>query len=208
MHMLDSVIKILIQPVLKSNGFKKKGLQWNRIRGEFIDVVTVQEADYSTPQAEVFTVNLGVFVPSFFEAVWRRSPCVFVTEADCVVRARLGDLIQEKPYGDACDEWWTLTDDDVQTGELVINALIEKGLPFLSSFDSFAAVANHLREVKGWQSKNTLMIIYRALAEWKTGDTSAAIELLESVKGKAWAAKASAVSDMICCTPPQRIAPS
>jgi len=199
MYTLDSVIKESIQPLLKTHGFKKKGLQWNRCRDYFIDVVTLQEAKHSSDDNIVFTLNLGIFVPSFFEAVWNKPPGGFVNEADCVVRVRLGDLIQDRPYGDALDKWWTVSGTVIEesTKDEIQEALKSKGVPFLDSFDNIQAIAEHLGQVKGWQSKNPLMVIYHALAEWKSGDRSSALQLLDHVKEKAWASKVSAVAAMI-----------
>jgi uncharacterized protein YbaA (DUF1428 family) len=50
-----------------------------------LDVITVQEAKHSTQTEQVFTINLGVFVKSFYEAVWGRPLSGFATEADCAV---------------------------------------------------------------------------------------------------------------------------
>lgn len=198
-HALDSVVNESIQPLLKTRGFKKKGLLWNRSRDCLIDVVTLQEAKYSTEDSVVLTLNLGIFVPSFFEAVWNKPSSVFVSEADCIVRVRLGDLIQDKPHGDALDKWWTLPDamSEESTRDDILEALKSKGIPFLDSFDNFQTIAEHMRQVKGWQSKNPLMVIYRALAEWKSGETSSALQLLDHVKEKNWVSKASAVAVLI-----------
>lgn len=191
--------KASIQPRLKAYGFKKRGLLWNRERSPFIDVVSVQEAEFSAEGAEVFTVNIGVFVPSFFEAVWTRPLSGFATEADCAVRLRLGDLLQDRIYGDAEDQWWEIASvADVESeGNEVRRAIEEKAIPFLEGFDGSEALVRHLRQVKGWQSKNPLHTIYRALAESEVGDTSTALELLKGVKSGAWKLKAEALSRTI-----------
>lgn len=197
---LSEIIKQSIQPFLKQLGFKKKGLQWNRDRGEFVDVVTVQEAKHSTPEKLVFTVNLGVFVKPFYEAVWRKSPNGFATEADCAVRVRLGDLIQGKPYGDALDQWWQVEPSALDNGEIgkeIEKALRELGIPFLERFDNFGKIADHLQKVEGWQAKNPLITLYRALAEWKTGASKNALETLAMIKGKAWEARADVVRKVV-----------
>lgn len=165
-----------------------------------MDVLTVQEAKHSTREKRVFTLNLGVFAKSFHELVWQKPLCGFANEADCVIRVRLGDLIQEKPFGDGYDQWWEV-EDDVQsiesTTKQLVDALISKGLPFLEYFDTFSAVNEHLKKVKGWQAKNPLTVIYRALAEWRTGASDDANQTLTSIKGKAWETKAALVREII-----------
>ncbi len=199
MDMLKTVVKEWIQPSLKSHKFKKRGLRWNRDRGCFVDVVSVQKATYSTEQAVVFTINLGVFVPSFYEAVWGTAFSGFAMEADCAVQLRLGELMEGKLYGGALDRWWTVSDPvSVESaGSEIRKAFEEELIPFFASLDTFEAIADHMRQITGWQAKIQLITIYRALAEWKSGSTSLALEMLNSMKGKAWESKASAVAEII-----------
>jgi hypothetical protein len=199
MTMLDKIVKQSIQPFLRSIGFKKKGLQWNRERGDFVDVVTIQAAKYNTSEKQAFTVNLGVFVKSFYEAVWQKSPSGFAMEADCAVRVRLGNLMQGKPYGDALDQWWKIepSTPDGSIGEEVEKALRELGIPFLEQFGNHEMIASHLQKVEGWQAKNPLIALYLALAEWKTGAPRVALETLGTIKGKAWKPKADVIHKLI-----------
>jgi hypothetical protein len=48
-----------------------------------------------------------------------------------------------------------------------------------------------------WQSKNPLMMIYRALAEWKNGKSKVASETLSGIKGKSWESKVNAIQEII-----------
>ena len=165
-----------------------------------MDVVTVQEAKHSTLERQVFTLNLGVFVKLFYETVWQKHPSGFMTEADCAVRVRLAHLVQGKPYGNALDQWWEIeavAPGDVLIGKEVEDALRDIGIPFLERFDKFDAIADHLHKVKGWQAKDSLIVIYRALAEWKTGATNTALKTLSMIEGKAWEAKADVVREII-----------
>jgi hypothetical protein len=200
MNQLNQFVEESMQPFLKSQGFKKKGLLWNRERGIFTDVVTLQEAKHSTPENAVFTINLGVFVNPLFEIVWSKALNGFATEADCAVRLRLGDLIQNKPYGDAHDQWWTLPDDSESVALIsqeIQKALEEMAIPFLEKFQDCEAIAEHLRQVKGWQAKNALFLIYRALAEWKSGSATSALKSLDAVQGKAWESKVATAREMV-----------
>lgn len=196
---IDKLIKPAIQLYLKSVGFKKKGLQWSRDRGDFVDVVTIQLAKYNTIEKQTFTVNLGVFLKSFSEAVWQNPRCVFATEADCVVRVRLGDLMQGKLYGDSLDQWWDIEPSSLDglVGTEIENALRELGIPFLGQFENYKEIADHLRKVKGWQTKNPLVTLYSALAEWKAGAPKAALVSLETIKGEVWQAKADVIRKLI-----------
>ena len=71
------------------------------------------------------------------------------------------------------------------------------GTPFLDRFFEYNIIAEHLKQVKGWQSKNPLMMIYRALAEWKNGKSKVASETLSGIKGKSWESKVNAIQEII-----------
>ena len=71
------------------------------------------------------------------------------------------------------------------------------GIPFLDRFFEYNIIAEHLKQVKGWQSKNPLMMIYRALAEWKNGKSKVASETLSGIKGKSWESKVNAIQEII-----------
>jgi hypothetical protein len=184
---------------LKIHGFKKSQLQWNRIRGDFVDVVSVQEATYSTDESIAITINLGVFVPSFFAAIWTKPHKGFVKDADCTIRIRLGDLIQRKLYGDALDQWWTLTDrvSLVAVGNEVSSAIEEFALPFLDSIDDYDAIATHLGRLTGSASKTPIHFLNRCLAEWKSGNKTEAFAQLDHVSAKAWLPKVQAIKTLI-----------
>lgn len=189
-----------LQPLLKLHGFKKKGLKWNRERGDFVDVITFQEAKHSTAESPVFTINMGVFVASFFEAIWNKQLMTFASEADCIIRLRLGDLMQNRLYGNAFDQWWTLSGDldNVESIKKEIHlAISEKAIPFLDSFRDYSFIINHLQKMSGWQTKTPLLVIYYALAEWKVGLPLYALERLNLVKEKSWAFKISKIRELI-----------
>ena len=87
---VDQVVEEIV-PLLKERGFRKRRRCWNRSRGEFVDVIRIQESKTSDPERRDFTVNLGVFVPAFHDAVWGEPPKGFAVEAHCAVQRRLGD---------------------------------------------------------------------------------------------------------------------
>jgi hypothetical protein len=153
-----------------------------------------------TQTEQVFALNLGIFVKSFYEAVWGRPLNGFATEADCDVSVRLGALMQGKPFGDANDKWWTINGTpqcNNSLGSEIQSALVGVGIPFLDRFSEYNIIAEHLKQVKGWQSKNPLIMIYRALAEWKNGKSKVASETLSGIKGKSWESKVNAIQEVI-----------
>ena len=188
-----------IQPVLKERGYRKRRRYWNRSRGEFVDVVGIQESKSSDAKCRDFTVNLGIYVPSFYGVVWGE-PKDFANEAQCAVRLRLGNLMQGEPIGHGPDIWWTMSDGDdeaaMAAGREIREALEEFGIPFLERFGDFSTLAEHMRNLTGWQSKYPLSQMYRALAEWRSGDTDRALETLARIR-KGWEEKVRIVRDVI-----------
>lgn len=197
--MLNKLVKDSLQPKLKAHGFRKKALSWNRSRGEFIDVVTVQEAGHSTAEEIVFTVNIGLFVPEFFRIIWGKECNAFATEADCLIRLRLGDLIQGKLYGDSKDQWWTLSNEnDFSTvSERIEDSLECEALPFLVSVDSYESAFEHVNQIGGWQSKDVQWNIQKALLEWKNGRSDKAVKALDEITAKAWQPRVVAAKNAI-----------
>ena len=195
---LAAFVTEFVAPLLRSQGFRKSAYQWNRNRGEFIDVVTLQKASYSTEQV-VFTLNLGVVVPFFLEAVWRTPFEGFATEADCAVRVRLGDLVQGKVYGAAFDQWWTISDQScvASLGVEVTQSIGSYAMPFLESFVDYESIAVHLRKSGSWVTHSQFHIICAALAESKCGQTIEAMAKLESIKGEAWRAKIPYLQEIV-----------
>lgn len=191
MKRIDNLIKGHLSPLLKKNGFKKKKHLWNRNRGSFVDVIDVQEAKGSTAFSERLTLNIGVFVPGFYEAVWDEAVKGFAQEADCVVRFRLGALLQDNFTGKALDTWWDLnTDQDVDAvGLELTDALENKAFPFLDSMSDFKGLADFVDGMGGWQKQYPLMQLYLALIRKELGqmeDATIIVDTLLSGSNKAW----------------------
>ena len=93
---LKSSLQRLLQPLL----FRQRNFTWNRVSGDFVDVIDVQWSSLDTQDDYCFTVNVGVVWRHAFETTWQHTLPSFVDEAECTVRARLGQLIAGK------DSWW------------------------------------------------------------------------------------------------------
>jgi hypothetical protein len=197
---LKDIINKSIDSVLKSNQFRRSGLKWNRVRGPFIDVVTLQIANYSDEVHNVFTLNIGVAVPAFHALIWPDMVSKFFIEADCVVRVRLGELINEKPKIDANNQWWRY-DSSIQNTEQFVeslsDAIEEYGLPFFDNFKSIDDISIHLEKLVGWQSHNPITKIYLSLCAWHTGDSEKAKKILSSLIGNVWEKKAIFIRNLI-----------
>jgi hypothetical protein len=127
---IDEVIKLGIAPLLKENGFSKKGRNFHKAAGEAIQVVNIQADKWNQGYTGQFTINLGVYFRAISEISERSIVDGLPKEYDCTIVNRLGFLM---PTQD--DKWWSLGDgvEDEQVASDVADALKECGLPWLQS---------------------------------------------------------------------------
>ena len=143
-------------------------------------------------------MNIGVFVPSFYEKVWGKRVTGFALEVNCVIRFRLGDLLQDALSGGALDTWWELNDDkDIDAaGDVLRLALEHRVLPTLDAITDFGRMESFASRLGGWWSKYGLFHIYLALLNIEIGNAGAAEEILNGMlaeKNNGWSAKAEQV---------------
>ncbi|WP_081752727.1 DUF4304 domain-containing protein [Kallotenue papyrolyticum] len=176
-HFVDELIKRYLHPELRQYGFTRKARTWNREYNSFNQVINVQTGKTSTHNSGDFTINMGVFVPSVYRAVWGDVPS-FVRETDCTVRTRLGCLLDKK-----VDKWWSFdqTTDIVLIGKEITDLLVNYGLPFLEQFDSLESIHNFLIIRCKSKQSTPLEHIYLAVVKAQLGDTSGAKELFTNV---------------------------
>ena len=195
---IQQIIANPIQPILKQAGFRKKGHLWNRYRERFVDVLDIQRAKVDVPGSEEFTINLGIFVPEFYEVVWGEKIKGFAKEVDCAFRLRIGPLLQECAAREALDIWWNLeSQKDVESaGEEISCALRDKVLPFFESFRSIQDIHDYIENVEPGKHNDLLAQIYLALAKIAIGDADACDKILMSIiqgPSKGWADRASLI---------------
>jgi len=198
MKRIDELAKEHVGPLLKKNGFRKKRLSWNRARGPFVDIIDIQELPGSTRDNERFVLNVGVFIPDFYEAVWGKPYKGFAQEADAVFRVRLGGLLEGEFSGRVNGSFINLdTESDIrEVGEELYLAIEKKVLPRIESFSDLQSLDSFVDSMGGWQKDYPLMQIYSALLKQSLGDKDAAIATLDGViagKNKAWAIHAKRI---------------
>ncbi len=145
---------------------------WNRRHGSYIDVVDIQ----MSKSGDLLTVNIGVFERELYAECWQAPGPEFVDEASCIVRVRLGQLIDGK------DRWWKLGD----PGGLceVTKALGEFGLEFIKRMHSTGGMELFLNEGDVRKSYYPLPAMYLALIMLKSGKNSDGCRLLRELKSK------------------------
>jgi hypothetical protein len=168
-----------VTQALKPLGFKKSGNYYNRGTADgLVQVVGFQSGQAVSILHGNFTVNLGVYVPCIAELEGSHARGRYVTDAHCEIRSRLREVAK---LGE--DQWWPLDDTASRRGNLVANALLSHGLPFLDRYNSFESVIGQYQEDGSLPSHNparsTLAI---AIIHWARGATQPAREFFERAR--------------------------
>jgi len=162
-------------------GFKHKNLAWNRKRGEFVDVITLQKAKYSTPTEQSITGNVAICVPEFREIIFGEVPA-FLIEADGVFTIRFAALVANDLSGRVLDRWWNVSDEtEAAVGSELGEIVEDKVVPFLNSCTDFAQLERIINSLTGPQAKTPYFQLNKALLYWKLGNQSKCDEVLSSL---------------------------
>jgi hypothetical protein len=146
---------------------------------------------------DTLTINVGVLSRPVYFACWGRDAEPFVEEPFCTVRARVGQLLDNKDY------WWDLGREDM--ADELVDCLHAKIFPFLERMGS-------LREMRDWlastgipSTKKPLPSICFAVLQAQLDEIEAACALLASLERNAlgaWRTRAREVALRIGCEPP------
>lgn len=175
---------------LTSMGFSRKKTTWNRERGPLVDVIDIQ----TSKSGDTVTMNAGVLSRPTYFACWGREAEPFVEEPECIVRARIGRLIDNK------DRWWDVSRLDVS--EEIVDCLRAWIFPFLERMQSLEAMRDWLVCTGIPSPKSPLPSIYLAILRYQLGDIDAARAVLAEIEQKAlgaWKSRAQEVAARIGC---------
>lgn len=196
MGAIDDLIVRVLDPGLEAAGFQRKRRTWNRLRMGFVDVVDVQTVPRKLGP-NTFTMNVGVLVPDLYELVHGRTPPRFAEDPECVVRVRVGELLNRGGADRFFDRWWTLDSDTEQLNaeRELGDALPGRVLPFLERFQSMPDVHTFLETQTGYHRKYGLDRLFLAAARHRVGDVEGALRELTDVrhKDRAWGRHAESV---------------
>lgn len=129
---------------LKSKGFRLKKSTWNRTQGSFVKVIDIQ----TSKSGDLVTINAGVLSLSVYSACWGRDTDPFIEEPFCTVRARIGQLLDNK------DLWWNV--DETSAIDEMTTHLEEQILPFLERMLSLGEMRDWLASIDVPSSKTPL----------------------------------------------------
>ncbi|MDZ7474414.1 DUF4304 domain-containing protein [Stenotrophomonas pavanii] len=173
--------------VLAPLGFNRKGALWNRTIDSIVEVIDIQVGK----SGDTATINAGVLQVDTFEKAWGHKPQGFVEKPFCIVRARVGEIVNNH------DLWWPLNDD--QTPKNVAMTLETHVLPFLERSRTQEAMGAFLEAVHG---NYPLPKIYLAILKCQGGDIQSACAILRKVHEKArgdWSDRSMEVARRIGC---------
>jgi tetratricopeptide (TPR) repeat protein len=145
-------IQAILGPFFRTNGFRKQGRSYNRLRADdIVQVINFQMGHYSIGGYEIpgirknlygyFTVNLGVLLPCVDQLEFQRKAKSFYLEYDCHIRARLSELIDQDS-----DIWWDLNQKPEKLARSMLPLLQKVGQPFVDQFNSYQDVIAYYQD--------------------------------------------------------------
>ena len=197
MRLIDSISKNYMAPLLKSNGFKKKSAVWNRARGNFIDIIELDELRGSSDGNERFVINIGICIPMFSEVLWGKPLNGLARDADALIRLRLDDFLTPSASSSLRNGWIDLAPENLSSTGREIAQIIEIDvLTYLSAitdFQSFElAFINSNSRHKNYPLAKILYALLRR-ENAQVADAKAILESIASGSNKVWALKAKRV---------------
>jgi len=171
--------------VLRPLGFFRHKATWNRSSEPFVDVIEIQKSK----SGDTVTVNAGVLHPGVHKQCWGTELPAIIQEPECIVRARIGHLVEGK------DIWWQLN--DPATLNEIPEKLITYVLPFLARMHSLGAMEQFLTAAHVIRQKYPPPIVYLAILKSELDDKPGACALLADLRRQTTAAWLPRVRDVI-----------
>jgi hypothetical protein len=171
-------------------GFIRKKSTWNRAIGALVEVVDIQ----LSKTGDSVTMNAGVLSRRIYSECWGRSANQFVDEAECTVRARIGQLIDGK------DRWWSI--DNLKASEEVVECIELYVIPFFARMKLPEEMCDWLVSTGAASSKYPPPTIYLALLQAELGNIDAACTTLVELERRAlgaWKGSAQDIARRIGC---------
>lgn len=127
---LDCLVKSWIHPLLKPQGFSRRGSNFNKWAGPNCQVVSIERHRFHAVSVRTFHINLGVFYPRFHALEHSGPSPKSVLMSECALNLELGHLV------DGRQRTWSLAllSEVPKVGQEVVGLLREHALPFLSKY--------------------------------------------------------------------------
>ncbi|MFN7168238.1 MAG: DUF4304 domain-containing protein [Pannonibacter sp.] len=169
-------------------GFQRQKATWNRPQDDVVEVIDIQ----SSKGGDRVTINAGVLSRSVYFACWGRDVEPFVEEPFCTVRARIGQLSDNK------DLWWDVSCKSAI--DEIAEHLERRIIPFLQRMRSPEEMREWLASTGAPLSRLPMPSICFAVLQSQLGNIDDACEVLSDLQRNAlggWKVKAAEVSTRI-----------
>lgn len=202
---VETLAKETVAPIMSSAGFRKKRFTWNRNRAGFIDVVNIQRDKIPHKDMDVFTMNIGIFVPEFFQIIWGKPKNSYAIEADCPIDMRIGtffrdDLDESLSY----DKWWEVESERTLSERTLIEASIEiahilqqRVIPFFERFNTIQDIHDFMKGYSGGLKEFPLYKLYFAIAKYYINDIEGCRKIVEECRKTTWKPRADIVYEAL-----------
>jgi len=196
--MLKQLSSKYVAPLLKSAGFTKHGLIWNRRIDHLVHVIHIEETRWSDEDESEFGISIGVTVEEVYRIVWGKELPSVVRESDCLPRFPYGYL----PGVEAGRNlgWKLHSQEEIeQAGPDVMGAIQQKCLPVLDRCRSVHDVQKLADGVDQWKqpAERLKFAVLNYLAAHRTEATEILAEMLANPKLKAWHERVRGVSERL-----------
>ena len=173
-QVLEELIKDTIAPLLKAEGFKKRGKNFAKLLPDLAWTLNIQSSMWNTKDEVEFTLNTGIFTEKLFGTMYEFEAPQFPSEISSVLRLRINELKGTK------DDWYNLDEKtDIQELKNIITRDIQETI--LPHFNKFQSLTDLIAELEKWPenempgSPHELTILY-----YNTGKEELALERLKN----------------------------
>jgi|HubBroStandDraft_4_1064222.scaffolds.fasta_scaffold04132_2 hypothetical protein len=150
---IADAVKLGLAPLLRKDGFKKRGTTFYQIGPESNRLVVVQSSQWNTSSSSRFTIELGLYFPAIdavVKQIWTKPgaerwvPKIY----NCQLRKRIGLLLPVHR-----DFWWTVVPSSNANDLAVVlaDAWQQYGAPWMRSNGNLPEAAKQL-EADSWFS--------------------------------------------------------
>ncbi|GGI11590.1 MULTISPECIES: DUF4304 domain-containing protein [Gottfriedia] len=161
---LKQIIKEIIAPLFKQNGFKKKANNFAKIFPEFAWTVNIQSSKWNSEDEVEFTINTGIYNEKLFRAINEWEPSNFPMEVESVLRIRINEL------KNSSQNWYKLSK---ATNLDEVKKQVEKDIQnvILPYFEQFKTIEDVIRGLENkeelglYENPHYLTILYEIYGE-------------------------------------------
>jgi tetratricopeptide (TPR) repeat protein len=155
----DKMVKESFWQILKPLGFKRKGNKFYLKMEDLGQLISFQKSNHNSQGHIHFTINVGIFVPECFQAMYAKIPDEFPSIQHCLFQERIGILKTQ------FDTWYDIKE-DTDEAKLIIEMkenLLDFILPYFEKAKKLEDLMSYIKKNEASMSKKPILIIYDKL---------------------------------------------